>query len=136
MSKYDFSINLDAECKQCGKKGATPSGLCLECITKSIRRSIVNNKIEIEFPRIFDLAFSSKEDKVGIVTKISFELVNIDPRLEAQLKFMQMQHGSINVVFGSSDVPRQLRFDILDVATGELVAETLDRELDAIGHRK
>lgn len=36
MAKYDIKIDLDAKCKRCGKGGATPSGLCLACISKAI----------------------------------------------------------------------------------------------------
>jgi hypothetical protein len=31
-----ININYNAKCVECGKKGATPSGLCLACATKVI----------------------------------------------------------------------------------------------------
>lgn len=31
-----ITIDLDKPCQRCGKKGATPGGLCLKCITKKI----------------------------------------------------------------------------------------------------
>jgi hypothetical protein len=32
-----IDINLERKCSQCGKKGATPSGICLKCITKNLK---------------------------------------------------------------------------------------------------
>lgn len=32
-----FTVNLDAKCAECGKGGALPSGICLDCTTKAIQ---------------------------------------------------------------------------------------------------
>jgi hypothetical protein len=32
----EIKINLDAPCRQCGKKGATQSGLCLKCVGDAV----------------------------------------------------------------------------------------------------
>jgi hypothetical protein len=38
MSNAMITIDMDAKCKRCGKKGAMPTGLCLACVTKGIER--------------------------------------------------------------------------------------------------
>ena len=37
MTTHTIEINMDVKCKQCGKGGATPSGLCLACITNTLK---------------------------------------------------------------------------------------------------
>ena len=37
------TIYLDEPCERCGKKGATPSGLCLKCSTKKIISRTIRN---------------------------------------------------------------------------------------------
>lgn len=32
-----INIDMDKKCPECGKGGATQNGLCLRCITKSMR---------------------------------------------------------------------------------------------------
>jgi hypothetical protein len=39
MKKADVTIDMDLACKKCGKKGGTENGLCLRCITETIRPS-------------------------------------------------------------------------------------------------
>ena len=34
MPTVRIDINMDKQCKRCGKPGATQNGYCLECITK------------------------------------------------------------------------------------------------------
>jgi hypothetical protein len=36
MSTYRFEINMDKKCAECGKGGATGSGICLSCATRAI----------------------------------------------------------------------------------------------------
>lgn len=36
MDGPTITINMDASCTQCGKRGITGSGLCLECATKAL----------------------------------------------------------------------------------------------------
>lgn len=36
MVTVTIDINLDEKCKRCKKGGATPSGLCLNCIGKAV----------------------------------------------------------------------------------------------------
>ncbi len=43
-----FTINLDAECKRCGKGGATQSGVCLPCITKAVKSGKFDHIIKRE----------------------------------------------------------------------------------------
>ena len=31
-----ITVNMDDKCRECGKGGAMPCGLCLRCITKAI----------------------------------------------------------------------------------------------------
>ena len=37
MTTVSIHVNLDHNCSSCGKAGATPNGLCLACMTKSIQ---------------------------------------------------------------------------------------------------
>lgn len=36
-SIINITINYDKKCIECGKKGATENGLCLNCINKAIK---------------------------------------------------------------------------------------------------
>ena len=36
MTHYRFEINMDNKCAECGKGGATGSGICLSCATMAI----------------------------------------------------------------------------------------------------
>lgn len=36
MSKLIINVDYDKRCAECGKTGATDSGICLKCITKAI----------------------------------------------------------------------------------------------------
>ena len=45
MSATVIKIDLDEPCLKCGNKGATPSGYCLECITKSVVEAIKKNSL-------------------------------------------------------------------------------------------
>ena len=36
MAEREFVINMDKPCAECGKHGATPSGLGLECLLKAM----------------------------------------------------------------------------------------------------
>lgn len=51
MTKYKIptiTINMDVKCIRCGKKGATPSGVCLKCISKAIKRGELGHIIKDE----------------------------------------------------------------------------------------
>ena len=33
---HTLTINFDIRCAECGKAGATPSGICLKCVNKAL----------------------------------------------------------------------------------------------------
>ena len=37
MSTPTITIDMDKECKQCGRKGAAGNGICMKCILKNMR---------------------------------------------------------------------------------------------------
>jgi hypothetical protein len=39
-------VDLDAKCKQCGKGGATQSGLCMKCIAAGVKRGDFDHIIQ------------------------------------------------------------------------------------------
>ena len=39
-----ITIDFDAKCKACGKKGACQNGLCLPCNTKRLKKSLKNHR--------------------------------------------------------------------------------------------
>jgi hypothetical protein len=43
VAEFTINIDLDRECKRCGKGGATDSGYCITCITKRIREGKYNH---------------------------------------------------------------------------------------------
>ena len=34
----NITIDFDKKCQRCGKKGATPSGMCMACVVKGVAR--------------------------------------------------------------------------------------------------
>ncbi len=36
-----ITVNMDEKCKECGKGGATPSGLCLVCVVKAMKGKLM-----------------------------------------------------------------------------------------------
>lgn len=41
----DVTIDMDKMCVECGKAGATPSGICLRCVMKAVGNSSMKSKV-------------------------------------------------------------------------------------------
>ena len=39
-----LEIDFDKKCAECGKSGATPSGICLKCVTKAMAGKQMKSK--------------------------------------------------------------------------------------------
>ena len=66
MSAVVININLDAKCAECRKGGATPSRLCLRCVTKAMdpkraMKSPEGRSMQQKLLRQFAASHSKKE---------------------------------------------------------------------------
>lgn len=46
MGAYTINIDMDAKCKQCGKKGAINGGICLNCVMKNLRAGKYESRLK------------------------------------------------------------------------------------------
>jgi len=106
MAKADITINLDAKCSQCGAKGTTDNGLCLNCITERIVQG-GSMKVKVEIRNIENLKTSTgiKEEKgtacvLRLITKVQFE-AEIDPHELADVHRLLAAGHSVSMVMGS-----------------------------------
>ena len=112
--KADITIDLDARCIECGAKGAAQNGLCLPCITKKIKKGGTMG-ISIELSLIEELVLKAKGGKVII----QFE-TRISPGDFARLMNLQKKGNMMSAVIESPQAQLDLKFEEINVATGEL----------------
>jgi len=83
---YHMTINEDVKCKQCGKGGACKAedgeyGLCLDCVNKNLRSSVmekiremvtaeVENLLNTEWPKIVH-AYRNCCYELGVLIKVN-----------------------------------------------------------------
>lgn len=41
MANVTLTINMDSKCAECGKPGATPSGICMKCAAQAMKAGAV-----------------------------------------------------------------------------------------------
>jgi hypothetical protein len=107
MSTID--VNLDKACVRCGRKGATPGGLCMACITDSIRKG-GDMEVKVIIRNISKLktttAMVEEKDKDGeivdrrLVTKITFE-AEVGPQELMNVHRLLAVESPVSVVIGS-----------------------------------
>ena len=110
----NITVNLDENCVECGEKGATPSGLCMKCVTKKIVGGIHTGVI-IKLPVADKLILKAQDGK----TVVQFE-TRITPGDFARLLNLQRQGMPITAVFESPQAALDLKFEELNLNTGEV----------------
>jgi len=122
MTKAVLHIDMDKPCTICGEKGATPSGLCLKCVTKNLEKIGRNQmpEVKVELKKIEDLKISSKEDKDrGHLIQVSF-LTQMPPVEIARLMHIHYAGHGLTAVIASPQASFDLKLEKVDLASGEV----------------
>ena len=104
----DITIDLDKRCSQCGAKGATQSGLCLDCISKriskggimsEIRANVRVDKLEAKVKIVDEKEDGAVVDR-HLVTQATIQYEGTPAKLEKVLWALQAGH-TIDVTFST-----------------------------------
>jgi len=103
----DINISMDVNCSQCGAKGATQSGVCLDCIRKRIKEGMMP---EIKTKVVIDklkAAVKIVEEREGgevvdhhLVTKVTIQYEGTPAKLEKVLWALRSGH-TVDVTFST-----------------------------------
>jgi len=121
MPKADIVVDLDRACSQCGTKGATQSGLCTECIAERIIKGGDMPGIRIELKRIEGINLRPKNGKI-IVSLETY----LSPGDIGRLFNLVGQGVPVSAIIESPQARMDLRFEEVDLSTGQLAALALD----------